>query len=131
MPNVGAPVIRVGPQGAQGSTGAPGAAIPAADGNVNGRQNNLWVPALPLTGGAMTGQLSFGQRVVGSPTDVSQHIDLWGGAYGFNVTGGTLNSVSGGRHAFLVGGTVWGQVSNWQYGFRADGQRIQWNNTNG
>ena len=62
---------------------------------------------LSLSGGAMSGGLNFGGVVApGGPTDLSRHIALHGGQYGFSITGGTLNVVSGGTFAiYPVGAT--------------------------
>lgn len=54
---------------------------------------------LALSGGTMTGGISFGNRIAGAPTDTSQHITLWEPGYGFCITGGTLNYV-GPAHVF-------------------------------
>jgi hypothetical protein len=50
---------------------------------------------LPLSGGRLSGGLSFGQATVTNPTDMSRHISLHDGWGGFSVTGGTLNLISG------------------------------------
>jgi hypothetical protein len=50
---------------------------------------------LNLTGGSLTGGLHFGQAVAGNPWDTSRHITLFDNGYGFSITGGTLNIVTG------------------------------------
>ena len=65
-------------------------------------------PALPLTGGGLSGGLNFGSANAASSTDLSRHINLNTGApTGFGVTSGRLNYVipAGNRHIFNVGGT--------------------------
>lgn len=63
-------------------------------------------------GDTMSGGLHFGSAVAGSQTDVSRHIDLYGGSYGLSVTGGTLNHVGGTTHAFLNNGTQNAIINN-------------------
>jgi len=45
-------------------------------------------------------------HVQSSATDLSQGIDMYGGSYGFSITGGTLNVVSGGGTNFYPNGTL-------------------------
>ncbi len=45
-------------------------------------------------GDEMTGGLSFGSSTVGGKTNVSRHIDVYGGTYGLSVQTGILNVVS-------------------------------------
>lgn len=40
---------------------------------------------------ALNNGVSFGQQVGSSPQDLSKHIDIWGGAWGINVTSGSMN----------------------------------------
>lgn len=47
-----------------------------------------------------TNGVSFGSVVASSATNLSKHIDLYGGSYGFCVTSSTLNYVSNGTHKF-------------------------------
>lgn len=51
--------------------------------------------------------LGFGSGVASSPSDVSRHINLYGGTYGISITGNRLNYVAnaGARHTFVVGGS--------------------------
>ena len=51
--------------------------------------------------------VNFGSAVAASSTDLSRHVALWGTQYGFNVTGSTLNYItgSGASHAFNAAGT--------------------------
>ena len=61
---------------------------------------------LPLAGGVMTGGISFGTMMGGSSSDLSKHISLHAGGYGFGVTAARLNYNAGstGIHAFLIAG---------------------------
>jgi hypothetical protein len=79
------------------------------DGNLYGRVNGAW-----SSGGLISGDMTFrasayfaepatfanGETFVNAtgsgPLDLSHHIDLYGGNYGFSITGGTLNLVSEG-----------------------------------
>jgi hypothetical protein len=65
---------------------------------------------LKLTGGNLTGGISFNNAVVSSATDLSKHISLYNG-YGFSVTGSTLNIVSGIQHHFTSGTTLVARIS--------------------
>jgi len=59
---------------------------------------------LLLTGGSLSGGLGFGARTGSSNTDLTQHILLHTAGYGFSITGGRLNVVSGGTTVFVNGG---------------------------
>jgi hypothetical protein len=61
---------------------------------------------LPLSGGRLSGGLSFGVATVSNPTDMSRHISLFDGWGGFSITGGTLNLVSGGMLTMLFQGAT-------------------------
>lgn len=52
------------------------------------------------------GGAAFASRLADSATDLSKHIDLWGGTYGFGITSGTLNVVSGGNTDFYSEGSL-------------------------
>jgi hypothetical protein len=77
-----------------------------SDGKTYGRLNATWSQALPISGGALTGGLSFGSTLASSATDLSRHIALWSTTYGFSVTGGLLNIVAAGtlEASFGTGG---------------------------
>jgi hypothetical protein len=45
--------------------------------------------------------------VADAPTDLSHGIDMYGGGYGFSITGGTLNVVAGGQVSFYPNGATW------------------------
>jgi hypothetical protein len=51
------------------------------------------------------GGLSFGSNTAASVTNLSEHIDLYGGVYGFSITGSRLNYVVGSTvgHHFIAG----------------------------
>ena len=50
---------------------------------------------LPLTGGALSGGISFGSQVApGGVTDNSRHIELYSGGWGINITSGKMNLTS-------------------------------------
>ena len=61
---------------------------------------------LPLSGGQLSGGLSFGQRLAPNqnPIDMSQHISLFDGWGGFTITSGNLNIVAGGQLAMNFDG---------------------------
>lgn len=63
-----------------------------------------WTSYLPAAGGTLTGGLHFGSVTVGSTTDLSRHVDLYGGVAGLSVTSGpTINYNAGvGGHVFFV-----------------------------
>jgi hypothetical protein len=51
---------------------------------------------LSLTGGRMSGGIAFGDTMATGPADLSKHLMLWDSPpYGFSVTGGRLNIVTG------------------------------------
>lgn len=52
------------------------------------------------------GGINFGNRTGSSPTDLTQHIQLWAPNYGFSITGGTLNIVAGGNINCYPNGTI-------------------------
>ena len=54
--------------------------------------------------------VKFGSNAVASPTDLSRHLDLWGGLYGFSVTNSTLNLVTGGGDIQAVFGSAGGAL---------------------
>ena len=111
---------------------------------------------LPLGGGAISGDLSvsgtltingkgffnggasYGSVVGASPLDLSHHIDLWGGSYGFSITGGTLNLVSAGVAGVQCQGntTVFGKViansgvSFGNFGYGGQTIRLDYDGTN-
>jgi hypothetical protein len=62
---------------------------------------------LTAAGGTMNGGLHFGSTTAsGGPTDLSRHIELYGGGYaGFSVTPGSLNYISGSGHTIYCAGT--------------------------
>jgi hypothetical protein len=61
--------------------------------------------ALPLTGGTLTGGLSFGAVAVDTPTDLSRHLMLHANGSGLNINTGRMNLVApGGSVVTTVGG---------------------------
>ena len=71
-----------------------------------------WSQVITSAGGVMNGKLSFntglnfGSNVAtGGVTDLTRHIALWDGTYGFSITDSRLNYVAnvGATHAFVVG----------------------------
>jgi hypothetical protein len=61
---------------------------------------------LPLIGGSVSGGIDFGAALApGGPTDLSRHISLWNGQYGFSVTSPSRLNYVGGSHVFMTGGT--------------------------
>lgn len=52
-------------------------------------------------GASFSSAATFGSTAVATGTDLSKHINLWGGSYGFSITGSTLNYVTGGVHNFI------------------------------
>jgi hypothetical protein len=133
------PVVQTGPVGLTGATGANGTAMPnPVSGTASGRRNAAWATVLPLTGvpagnsfTSMTGGINFGNVVSGSATDLSHHLDLYGGSYGFAITGGTLNMVSGQRHAFYTGGGYSSEIRTRELWFSASGYRWNFDNATG
>jgi hypothetical protein len=91
------------------------------DGNLYGRVNGAWSSGglisgdLTLRGSAyFAGGASFGAAIGSGPLDLSHHIDLYGGNYGFSITGGTLNLVAEGAATVQVqsgGATVNGALT--------------------
>jgi hypothetical protein len=63
-------------------------------------------PYLKLTGGTLSNGLSLGNSVASGPTVVTRHIALHGTSYGFSITGGTLNQISGGTIAMYPAGAI-------------------------
>jgi hypothetical protein len=59
---------------------------------------------LPLTGGRLSGGLSFGTRYAANAQDLSAHIALYDGWGGFSITPGHLNVVAGGALALSFDG---------------------------
>ena len=76
---------------------------------LNVAQNATIGGTLSANGGIVASNsagINFGAQVAGSTTDVSKHINLYGGSgYGINVTAARINYVVGGsnNHAFVVG----------------------------
>ena len=69
---------------------------------VDGIVNASGGPYLRLAGGTMSAAISFGGMTApGGAADLSKHIQLHTAGYGFNVTGGRLNYVTGGSHVFV------------------------------
>ena len=66
----------------------------------------IWHEVISDKGGKFQGGISFGNRTGSSPTDLSQHIQLWAPNYGFSITGGTLNIVAGGNINCYPNGTM-------------------------
>lgn len=65
-----------------------------------------------MSGKAFTSGISFGSSVAAGITDLSRHIDLYGGSYGINITSGRLNLNAGpGQVQFVIGGSSVAQVS--------------------
>jgi hypothetical protein len=92
--------------GGPGSGGIPEA---PSDGVPYGRQDASWQHVLGLAGGTMTGAIKFGSVNASSVTDLSKHIDLFGGTHGFNVGPGSnlnYNAATGASHAFLINGAA-------------------------
>jgi hypothetical protein len=60
------------------------------------------------------GGIDFGSQTATGVTDLSRHINLYGGQFGFAITGSTLNynTPSGSIHSFLTGGAQRMQVNN-------------------
>jgi Collagen triple helix repeat (20 copies) len=46
------------------------------------------------SGDAMTGALTFGSQAMTDATDLSRHLDLWGGKFGINITSGRINVIA-------------------------------------
>jgi hypothetical protein len=60
---------------------------------------------LALTGGTMTGGISFGSTAGATPSDFSHHLMLWNPGYGISITSNRLNIVTGGQVFFSIGNT--------------------------
>ena len=56
-------------------------------------------------GDTMSGGLSLGSATAPAGNDLTRHISLFGGTYGFSVTPNTLNHVTGNAHLFSTGVT--------------------------
>ena len=66
---------------------------------------------LPLSGGTMQGGISFGQRFGANLTDLTQHISLFDGWGGFNITGNSLNVIAGSTNVLSSdGGWLYAKV---------------------
>ena len=92
--------------GGPGTGGIPEA---PADGTPYGRQDAGWHSVLGLPGGTLTGGLHFGSALASSVTDLTRHIDLYGGTYGFNVGPSNnlnYNAPSGVNHSFAIAGAA-------------------------
>lgn len=80
------------------------------------------------TGKAFTTAISFGSSAAPAANDLSRHINLYGGAYGFNVTGARLNAVFPASAAitFVADTTDVGQVAlnGFTGKFRASGSTV-------
>lgn len=90
-----------------GGTGSGGVPEAPADGTAYGRQDTAWHPVLPTSGGTLTGGLHFGSANAASATDLSRHLDLYGGTYGFNVGPSSrlnYNAPTAASHNFLING---------------------------
>jgi len=78
--------------------------------------------------GNIAGGLRFGATVASSPTDLSNHINLWGtNNYGFCVTGGTLNLVAAGTaHQFTDTSFTTGNITakNATFNMESDGFKV-------
>ncbi|CAN7305040.1 hypothetical protein LJR231_001567 [Phyllobacterium sp. LjRoot231] len=62
-------------------------------------------------GDTMAGGLGFGSVVATTANDLSKHLALYGAAFGFNVTSGTLNHNSSATHDFYAGATRVGRFN--------------------
>lgn len=66
-------------------------------------------------GDTMTGALKFGSHAVSTPTDLSRHIDLYGGSYGISITSYTMNFLTSAttdntKYAFHHGNDIIGLI---------------------
>src|SRR5699024_10752011 len=66
-------------------------------------------------GDTMAGALRFGSHTVPTPTDLSQHIDLYGGSYGISITSYTMNFLTSSttdntKYAFHHGDDIIGLI---------------------
>lgn len=92
-----------GPLILRGNATAPNEAVTLNQLNGLGSQLNNY---LPLSGGTLSGGLSFGSRIATSPTDLSQHLELFDGGWGgINVTSGKMNFVANKSVVFTIGNT--------------------------
>lgn len=67
------------------------------------------------SGDTMSGALKFGSETVDEPTDLSRHIDLYGGTYGISITSYTMNFLTATtseatKYAFRHGDDVIGLI---------------------
>jgi hypothetical protein len=61
----------------------------------------------PVAGSMMNaGGLGFGSQTGATPQDLSKHLRLYASSYGFSITGGTMNIVSGGTIALYPAGAT-------------------------
>ena len=69
------------------------------------RVNAVDIATINSSGLSLSRGLNFGNYTADAPDDLSRHISLWGGFYGFNVTDSGLNYNTwfGANHAFYVG----------------------------
>lgn len=54
--------------------------------------------------------IAFSGATAATPNDLSRHIDLYSGIYGFNVNGGRLNYNANSNHDFYSGGVLAGTI---------------------
>src|SRR5215469_2279458 len=119
-----ADTIRIKRRAAGGAAGAP-ASLSASELAYNEQDDTFWYGKgnsagnatsivavggsgsfLPLSGGTLSGGLSFGSLVApGGAQDLSRHIALFSTNYGFNITSATLNYNSTGNHTFWASAT--------------------------
>ena len=66
---------------------------------------------LNTAGGTLTGGIGFADIISTSPTNLSNHLDLFRGAYGFSITPSTLNYISGGVHDFYSNTTLRARIT--------------------
>jgi hypothetical protein len=86
--------------------------LPIAGGTIIGNLTVNGVLEVQGHAGFRTG-IDFNPNVVATPTDLSKHVDLYGGGYGFSVSNdGAVNHVSGGFHNFYVGTTSLAQFTS-------------------
>jgi hypothetical protein len=77
----------------------------ATSGNFTASETEFEIGASGVSAFDMTGGLGFGSAVVSDPQDLSRHLDLFGGGYGWSISAARMNHVvaSAGRHAFYAG----------------------------
>jgi len=85
--------------------------------SVNFSGNAFSSPGFAVNGGGRvtSSGVAFGSVNASSGTDLSHHIDLYGGSFGFSVTpGNVLNHVTGGggTHIFIVGSSPAVYITN-------------------